>query len=161
MRREIPIAKPDRGPLARFLDWLRRNFQPKKRQPKILEEIRESKLGKLAAYERFDEQARYTWRFVPVSGEYQAWLYCDSLRGTERSTLDTHSITLLIISKSGASHTHFSIDRNMRSLAGENNCAEIVTRILAAQLLHHHYSEVPWVRIADRAISNLMPGPKG
>jgi hypothetical protein len=161
MRRVTPSAKPDRSALNRFLDWLFSNFRPKKKQPKILEEIRESPLGKLAAYERFDEQARYTWRFVPVSGEYQAWLYCDSLRGSERSTLDTHNITLLIIDKSGASHKHWSIDRNMRSLAGENNCAAIVTRILAAQLLHYHYSDVPWVRLADRAINNLMPGPKG
>jgi hypothetical protein len=153
----MPPKTPKPDPLLRrFLSWLRRVVfgEQKSRYAKVLEEVRAGVFGRLVAIERFTPNARFTWRFIPNYDGCQIFLYCDSIEYLKgRKTLDTHRLTLILVSGTGRSSVYWSRDFEMKSIYGQDNCAAIVTRLLATRLLHHRYDEIAWGDLAEKYVA--------
>ncbi len=138
----------------RFTHWWQRLFfSEKTRYPRPIGEPVASSFCTLYQYERSEPNACYTWRCVPTywinPPDAHIYLLCDSLEGVaKRNKLATHRITLALMS-SHAKEKYWSEDFDMASDWGEENCAWIVTRFLAGELLRNEYAAIDWAEKAE------------
>ena len=149
-----------------FTQWCRRLFfGAKPNYPKQIGNPTRSRFCTLYEYERFEPHACYTWRAVTtyylVPPDAHIFLLCDSLEGVaRRNQLATHRLTLALIS-SKSKRKFWTEDFEMTSDLGDENCAWIVTRLLAGELLRNEYHAIDWskqaaayVRLNRRGVTN-------
>lgn len=157
--------------LKAFLVWLKKTFlHEKKRYPRQLEETRESPMGKLAPFERFTARACYTWRFLPsymtLPQQVQIFLYCDDIQNYKglpaverKNILSTHRLSLVIVRLDRCDRP-WTADYEMLSMWGGNNCAWLVTRLLAMNLLKYRFDEIDWYGLAELYVERHMRSGK-
>jgi hypothetical protein len=150
----------------RFAQWCHRLFfGAKPNYPKQIGEPTKSKFCTLYQYERFEPRACQTWRAISTyyvtPPDAHIFLLCDSLEGVaRRNKLSTHRLTLALMS-SKSKQKYWSEDFEMTSDWGEGNCAWIVTRLLAGELLRNEYTDINWSEKAAEYVRQNRRGITG